>query len=313
MEKIRGKAIEFLNEYYSLMKEDILNDKSSVSNFIKENKLTDYYFQYYLSLSTSKGMRARFQRFYYCCRRIMLYQVVKDLQLKTRKPLRVLDIGCGFGGDSFLFRHLGCEVTGIDLMPDKIGIAKHRIEYWNTLQNSNTPPPTFLVADASDFIGDNQRYDIIFCAEALHHCEPPENTLLTMRSLISSNGKVIICEANGGSFVAQYLCKRARTKSRQPLRSLHLSPSTDKYILFGNENIRSLSKWNLICQDCGFTIDNAILCGNLFVGGAINNLRTAHVLDSIFARMYPLNKFSIGLTFCIIPKNLQGEKSLMHY
>ena len=37
----------------------------------------------------------------------------------------VLDIGCGIGGTArFMAAHIGCKVTGIDLTPEYIDIAK---------------------------------------------------------------------------------------------------------------------------------------------------------------------------------------------
>jgi len=43
------------------------------------------------------------------------------------RGLRVLDIGCGWGGlGLFLHRHYGCEVLGISLAPDQIAVANAR-------------------------------------------------------------------------------------------------------------------------------------------------------------------------------------------
>ena len=44
-------------------------------------------------------------------------------------PMRVLDIGCGWGGFGlYLNRHYGCEVLGVSLAPDQVAFANERAE-----------------------------------------------------------------------------------------------------------------------------------------------------------------------------------------
>ncbi|MBC2666515.1 class I SAM-dependent methyltransferase [Novosphingobium flavum] len=44
-------------------------------------------------------------------------------------PMRVLDIGCGWGGLAlYLNRHCGCEVLGVSLAPDQVKFAQERAE-----------------------------------------------------------------------------------------------------------------------------------------------------------------------------------------
>ena len=58
--------------------------------------------------------------------------IAAKLRLSPRpdgRPLRVLDIGCGWGGLAlYLNRHYGCEVLGISLAPDQIAFAQERAE-----------------------------------------------------------------------------------------------------------------------------------------------------------------------------------------
>lgn len=47
----------------------------------------------------------------------------------TSRGLRVLDIGCGWGGLAlYLNRHFGCEVLGVSLAPDQIRFAQERAQ-----------------------------------------------------------------------------------------------------------------------------------------------------------------------------------------
>ncbi|WP_319641315.1 cyclopropane-fatty-acyl-phospholipid synthase family protein [Novosphingobium sp. JCM 18896] len=45
------------------------------------------------------------------------------------RPLRVLDIGCGWGGMGLFYnKHYGCEVLGVSLAPDQVKFANERAE-----------------------------------------------------------------------------------------------------------------------------------------------------------------------------------------
>jgi cyclopropane-fatty-acyl-phospholipid synthase len=50
-------------------------------------------------------------------------------KLQLGPNLRVLDIGCGWGGFGlYLHRHFGCEVLGVSLAPDQVKFANERAE-----------------------------------------------------------------------------------------------------------------------------------------------------------------------------------------
>lgn len=58
-------------------------------------------------------------------------QIAAKLRLEPGKSghLRVLDIGCGWGGlGLYLNRHYGCEVLGVSLAPDQVKFANERAE-----------------------------------------------------------------------------------------------------------------------------------------------------------------------------------------
>lgn len=50
-------------------------------------------------------------------------------KLRLQPGMRVLDIGCGWGGlGLYLNRHFGCEVLGVSLAPDQVRFANERAE-----------------------------------------------------------------------------------------------------------------------------------------------------------------------------------------
>ncbi len=56
-------------------------------------------------------------------------QALIAAKLRLRPGLRLLDIGCGWGGlGLYLNRHFGCEVLGVSLAPDQVRFANERAE-----------------------------------------------------------------------------------------------------------------------------------------------------------------------------------------
>jgi 2-polyprenyl-3-methyl-5-hydroxy-6-metoxy-1,4-benzoquinol methylase len=87
------------------------------------------------------------------------YYLVGDLACKT-----VLDYGCGAGGNSLLLAMRGAFVTGIDISPELVEIAKHRFEI-------NSLSAEFRVASGYDTGLPDSSMDLIFCMGVLHHLD----------------------------------------------------------------------------------------------------------------------------------------------
>lgn len=76
----------------------------------------------------------------------------------------VLDFGCGAGENSLLLAARGAHVTGIDISPDLIEIAKQRLAL-------NHQTAEFRVASVYDTGLPNGSVDVVFCMAILHHLE----------------------------------------------------------------------------------------------------------------------------------------------
>lgn len=71
---------------------------------------------------------------------------------------KVLDIGCGSGRDAKIFSEKGLYVTGIDLCPDLINIAK-----------KNAPHAAFIEMDMEDITLPNNWFDGAYASSSLPH------------------------------------------------------------------------------------------------------------------------------------------------
>ncbi len=96
---------------------------------------------------------------------------------------KVLELGCSVGTQSrVLSEKLGCEVTGVELNP----MAAHQAEaYCSRVVVGNL--------DQFDFETEfqNEKFDVILCADVLEHIYDPTSLLRKAKSVISNNGYVV--------------------------------------------------------------------------------------------------------------------------
>lgn len=97
---------------------------------------------------------------------------------------KVLEIGCGEGGNLVPFVQQGCSVTGID-------IVEYRIEEAKTFFAERNLQGTFM---CSDFMAveaptdDSQRYDIILLHDVIEHIPDKERFITHIMSFMKPSG-----------------------------------------------------------------------------------------------------------------------------
>ncbi|MBR5687707.1 MAG: methyltransferase domain-containing protein [Prevotella sp.] len=83
--------------------------------------------------------------------------------------LRVLEIGCGEGGNLLPFAEQGCVVTGLDLSEDRIRQAQ---EFFKKAGQEGTFfARNFIEADKPQT--EEERFDLVLCHDVIEHIEPP--------------------------------------------------------------------------------------------------------------------------------------------
>jgi 2-polyprenyl-3-methyl-5-hydroxy-6-metoxy-1,4-benzoquinol methylase len=87
------------------------------------------------------------------------YHLLGDVQGKT-----VLDYGCGGGENVLLLASRGAHVTGIDISPELVEIARRRLEI-------NRLSAKFRVISGYDTGLPTASMDVVFCMAILHHLD----------------------------------------------------------------------------------------------------------------------------------------------
>jgi len=103
---------------------------------------------------------------------------------------RLLELGCGQGGDAVLLSEVADEVFGVDVSSE--GVATARLVAKERLR----PNVRFQVAQAEHLPFGDGVFDAVYCKDALHHVADPARVLSEARRVLKSGGRFIAIEAN---------------------------------------------------------------------------------------------------------------------
>jgi 2-polyprenyl-3-methyl-5-hydroxy-6-metoxy-1,4-benzoquinol methylase len=99
---------------------------------------------------------------------------------------RILDVGCGGGWTSLFLAEAGYAVTGYDLVPSNVELARRRAERWGS-------DARFEVADMED-LPDGDEADAALVFEALHHSTRHRAVLQSIGRRLRPDGWLLIGE-----------------------------------------------------------------------------------------------------------------------
>lgn len=109
---------------------------------------------------------------------------------------RLLDVGCGSGWLSEYFARLGYDVTGVDISPDLVEVARERVARVPYGADHETPLRCrFLVHDAEAPPLDEQ-FDAVVCYDSLHHFEDERAVLRNLAAMTAYGGSLFILEGD---------------------------------------------------------------------------------------------------------------------
>jgi 2-polyprenyl-3-methyl-5-hydroxy-6-metoxy-1,4-benzoquinol methylase len=128
-----------------------------------------------------KMNRLEHEHWWFVSRRSIIEMVLRS-QVKTIGPhSKILDAGCGTGGNLDLLSSLGCDVTGLEMEPDAAEIARSKsgkAVYIGSL------PDQIPFADES--------FDLIVLLDVLEHIEDDIGTLASLTAKLKPGGNLLI-------------------------------------------------------------------------------------------------------------------------
>ena len=100
---------------------------------------------------------------------------------------RILEVGCGEGGNLVPFAQLGCKVTGIDIAECRIKEAK---AYFSEISNH----ATFVCSDFMQYpvpCNEEDKYDVILLHDVIEHVPTKEPFLAHLRKFMKTKGVLL--------------------------------------------------------------------------------------------------------------------------
>jgi hypothetical protein len=99
-----------------------------------------------------------------------------EMFCKISGELNILEIGCGEGGNLKPFLDAGCQVTGIDLSPNKINLAH---AFFGDHPHKNNLD--LICDDIYNLTPPTRKYDIIFMRDVIEHIHNQEKFMTFVR------------------------------------------------------------------------------------------------------------------------------------
>jgi SAM-dependent methyltransferase len=183
----------------------------------------------------------------------------KGLERRRGRPIRILSIGCGLGGDLFVLNLLWgkkhcLELTGLDIDSEKI----HLLNYFK--EKREVKNLTFLLGDAQILPFKEGAFDLVLCNEVLEHLPEPEKAIDEMRRVLVSDGLAIITTPNGSNFltlVGRLFKRISKPGEVDEEKGEHIS-------------VKGWREWVRLFKKAGFSVER-VLRGSLIIGGPVSD------------------------------------------
>lgn len=205
-----------------------------------------------------------YERYFYeseeSCEKYYLPYLKEHIPFKYGNSFKVLEVGCGLGGNLAPFARLGCMVSGVDINSLSIAWAKELFPRCGL-------DGTFTYCDFHEYKDENS-YQLIMLHDAIEHIPEKERLMLRIRELLDDKGVLYIafpawCMPFGG----HQQVARTRFVSRCPF--IHLLPRAlfvwllrklgePEWVINDFLNIRStrmsIQAFEKLCKESGFEV-----------------------------------------------------------
>jgi SAM-dependent methyltransferase len=202
-------------KFYHDLRQEVIEDNPYLDN-AEQLKLQNHYAVMMNAKKYPPGLAATI----YSNRRTPAVQAI----LEQQHPL-VLDAGCGYGSESFLFAALGARVLAVDVSADQITIARKRKLYFEKLLAGRALDIDFQVADLNFYLPDRQNFSLTWIASMLAALSNQDDFLRRVYGATRAGGCVMVTDMN--LLNPLFLFKEWRRRQRAKLTSPEFSRQAD--------------------------------------------------------------------------------------
>ena len=118
----------------------------------------------------------------------------QDLPFSAYRGKSLIEIGCGTGTDLLQFARGGAIVTGVDLTPRSIEIARKRFEVYGL-------PGQFMIADAENLAFPDESFDGAYSFGVLHHTPDTQRAIGEVYRILRPGSKATVMLYNRTSLL----------------------------------------------------------------------------------------------------------------
>jgi 2-polyprenyl-3-methyl-5-hydroxy-6-metoxy-1,4-benzoquinol methylase len=204
--------------------------------------------RYYKSLKSDLEMRP-FYRYNWTRRVAPMQEIIASLP-KRDAPWRVLDAGCGLGTESIFWSILrdDIEVTGTDISPARVGVAKARQTAYEK-HIGRTLNLCFLEQDVFTLLK-TERFDLVWVMEAISHIDPAEKFLADASDNLDDSGHLVISDSHIWNPAMAWRVLRLRRRGVTP--RTQKTTSDGQTVSYAQERLLTVGWLSSILKEVGF-------------------------------------------------------------
>lgn len=169
----------------------------------------------------------------------------------------ILDVGGGYGFDSIFLASCGYNLVFCELTNHHIGVCELLKEYWEE-EFGPLNVRCVLAQRSSGFVERVQAnceaigtVDAVILDEVAHHVEPVDDVFALCAGVLPKGGEIFLLEPNFWSLATQAFFFRRRGFRTVEAR---VDGDTGEHYLYGNEHLRTHSRWKRIAETAGFRL-----------------------------------------------------------
>lgn len=124
-----------------------------------------------------------------------LGNIAADIGANSGGGARVLEVGCGPGHLSIrIARQFGLNVTGLDLDPDVVEVARANADH----ATDDHRLPTFVVGDVASLPFPDASFDLVVSTLSMHHWADPKAGLDEIGRVLRPGGRALVWDLRPG-------------------------------------------------------------------------------------------------------------------